>query len=78
MGRFRLGPLKGVVSDLLPAILPYRVVRASSELMVLRGAVSLTDEKITAAESLKGATMPDGQKYEDWVKGRGEENSGSQ
>ena len=43
----------------------------------LRGATALTDEKIAAAESLEGATMPDGQKYEDWVKGRGEEKSGS-
>src|SRR5215207_10532955 len=35
LGRFLLGPLKGVVSDLLPAILPYRVVRASRELLVV-------------------------------------------
>jgi uncharacterized protein YjbI with pentapeptide repeats len=32
----------------------------------LRGATALTDEKIAAAESLEGATMPNGQKYEDW------------
>ena len=31
-----LGPLKGVVSDLLPAILPYRVVRASRKHKVVR------------------------------------------
>ena len=47
----------------------------------LRGATALTDEKIAAARSLKGATMPNGQKYEDWLKsqGRGEdgENDGS-
>jgi uncharacterized protein YjbI with pentapeptide repeats len=34
----------------------------------LRGATALTDERIAAAESLKGATMPNGQKYEDWLK----------
>src|SRR5215203_5664281 len=33
----------------------------------LRGALGLTDEKIAAAKSLKGATMPNGQKYEDWL-----------
>src|SRR5215204_6947384 len=33
--RVLYGPLKGVVSDLLPAILPYRVVRASRELLVV-------------------------------------------
>jgi uncharacterized protein YjbI with pentapeptide repeats len=32
----------------------------------LHGASALTDEKIAAAESLEGATMPNGQKYEDW------------
>src|SRR5829696_3728503 len=35
LGRFLLGPLKGVVSDLLPAILAYRVVRPSRELLVV-------------------------------------------
>src|SRR3954468_2934941 len=35
LGRFFLGPLKGVVCDLLPAILAYRVVRASRELLVV-------------------------------------------
>jgi hypothetical protein len=37
----------------------------------------VTDEQLAATRSLKGATMPNGQKYEDWLKGRGEENSGS-
>jgi uncharacterized protein YjbI with pentapeptide repeats len=37
----------------------------------LRGATALTDEKIAAASSLEGATMPDGQKYEDWLKSNG-------
>ncbi len=40
----------------------------------------ITVEELEEAESLKGATMPNGQKYEDWLKskGRGEdgENSG--
>src|SRR5919112_5005157 len=35
LGRFLLGPLQGVVGYLLPTILPYRVVRASGELMVV-------------------------------------------
>src|SRR5215204_3183217 len=30
------GPLKGVVCDLLPAVLSHRVVRASRELLVVR------------------------------------------
>jgi hypothetical protein len=34
----------------------------------LNKAVGLTDEQIAAAESLEGATMPNGQKYEDWLK----------
>jgi hypothetical protein len=37
----------------------------------LRGALPLTDEKIAAAESFEGATMPNGQKYEDWLKSKG-------
>ena len=40
-----------------------------------------TEEQLSAASSLEGATMPNGQKYEDWLKNkdRGEdgENSGS-
>jgi uncharacterized protein YjbI with pentapeptide repeats len=41
----------------------------------------VTEEQLREAESLEGATMPNGQKYEDWLKdkeGRGEagENSG--
>jgi uncharacterized protein YjbI with pentapeptide repeats len=40
----------------------------------LRDATGWTMEQLTAARSLEGATMPDGQKYEDWLKdkeGRG-------
>jgi uncharacterized protein YjbI with pentapeptide repeats len=36
----------------------------------LSGAVGLTDERIAAAVPLQGATMPNGQKYEDWLKDR--------
>jgi len=36
----------------------------------LNKAVGLTDEQIAAAESLEGATMPNGQKYEDWLKSK--------
>jgi uncharacterized protein YjbI with pentapeptide repeats len=30
-------------------------------------------ERLSAAKSLKGATMPNGQKYEDWLKSKGRE-----
>jgi uncharacterized protein YjbI with pentapeptide repeats len=39
-----------------------------------------TEEQLTAARSLKGATMPNGQQYEDWLKGkesRGEDGKNS-
>ena len=45
----------------------------------LIGAIGLTDEQMTSAWSLEGATMPNGQKYEERLKskGRGErETSG--
>jgi len=34
----------------------------------LTDATGLTDEQVAAAESLEGATMPNGQKYEEWLK----------
>jgi uncharacterized protein YjbI with pentapeptide repeats len=34
----------------------------------LRGAWALTDEQIAAAKTFNGATMPNGQEYEDWIK----------
>ena len=34
----------------------------------LRDAKSWTEKQLSEAESLEGATMPDGQKYEDWLK----------
>ena len=46
----------------------------------LSGAEGITNEELEQqAASLEGATMPNGQKYEDWIKSRGEdgENSGS-
>jgi hypothetical protein len=43
---------------------------------VCSGAIGVTNEEgEQQAESLEGATMPNGQKYEDWLrsKGRGED-----
>jgi uncharacterized protein YjbI with pentapeptide repeats len=42
----------------------------------LSDVTGLTEEQITAAWSFERATMPNGQKYEDWLKSRGQENSG--
>jgi len=36
-----------------------------------------SEELVQQASILAGATMPNGQKYEEWLKSRGEENSGS-
>jgi uncharacterized protein YjbI with pentapeptide repeats len=36
----------------------------------------LTKEQLSAAKSLKGATMPNGQKYEDWLKSKDREEDG--
>jgi uncharacterized protein YjbI with pentapeptide repeats len=61
-----------------------RMIRTRLEGANLDGAdltnAKVTEEQLREAESLKGATMPDGQKYEDWLrrKGRGgEENNGN-
>jgi uncharacterized protein YjbI with pentapeptide repeats len=45
----------------------------------LSGVEGVTNEQLSAARTLEGATMPNGQKYEDWLKSRGEngKNSGS-
>jgi uncharacterized protein YjbI with pentapeptide repeats len=45
----------------------------------LTDAKGWTTEQLRSAKSLEGATMPDGQKYEDWLKDRGEdgENRGT-
>jgi uncharacterized protein YjbI with pentapeptide repeats len=39
---------------------------------------TVSHKRLRAAKSLEGATMPNGQKYEEWLKSRGEdgENSG--
>jgi uncharacterized protein YjbI with pentapeptide repeats len=37
----------------------------------LASAREVTDEQLDAARSLQGATMPNGQKYEDWLKSKG-------
>ena len=43
----------------------------------LSGAVGITSEELEQqAKSLEGATMPDGQKYEDWLKSQGRESDG--
>jgi hypothetical protein len=46
----------------------------------LTDATGWTEEQLNQAQSLKGATMPNGRKYEDWRKSKGsgepEENSG--
>jgi hypothetical protein len=46
----------------------------------LRDATGWTEKQLTAAKSLEGATMPNGQKCEEWLKdkeGRGEDGENS-
>jgi hypothetical protein len=43
---------------------------------VLRWAGGWTDDQLSAARSLEGATMPNGQKYEDWLKSNGSGEDG--
>src|SRR5215216_213970 len=42
----------------------------------LRGAKGVANEQLAAARSLKGATMPNGQKYEDWLKSKNRKENG--
>jgi hypothetical protein len=42
----------------------------------LEGAPGDTDDLLVQAASLKGATMPNGQKYEDWLKSKGSREDG--
>ncbi len=42
----------------------------------LTGARNVTEHQLDTCESLEGATMPDGQKYEDWLKSKGPEKDG--
>jgi hypothetical protein len=37
---------------------------------------TVSEKQLDKVKSLKGATMPNGQKYEEWLKSRGQENSG--
>jgi hypothetical protein len=36
----------------------------------------VSEEQLREAESLEGATMPDSQKYEDWLKSKGSREDG--
>jgi uncharacterized protein YjbI with pentapeptide repeats len=68
-------------TDLTDVYLPVTELRGAilrnADLRDIRliGRVSELEE---LAKTLEGATMPNGQTYEDWLKSRGEENSGSQ
>jgi hypothetical protein len=42
----------------------------------LSGAWDTTNEQLEQAKSLKGATMPNGQKYEEWLKSKNREEGG--
>jgi uncharacterized protein YjbI with pentapeptide repeats len=43
---------------------------------IMAGAEGITREQLDQASSLEGATMPDGQKYEDWLKSKGSGEAG--
>ena len=42
----------------------------------LEGTQEVSDEQLAEAKSLTGATMPNGQKYEDWLKSKGSGEDG--
>ena len=42
----------------------------------LSGAYGYTQEQLAQAASLEGSTMPNGQKYEDWLKSKGRGDDG--
>jgi uncharacterized protein YjbI with pentapeptide repeats len=46
---------------------------ANLEAANLKGAKGITPEQLAECKSLAGATMPNGQKYEDWIKSRKED-----
>ena len=54
-----------------------RMIRTRLEDAHLDGAdltnARVSEEQLREAESLEGATMPDGQKYEDWLESKGSE-----
>jgi hypothetical protein len=57
---------------------PYELRALAQELgmsLVRPGSDNLELERMT--KSLEGATMPNGQKYEDWLKSRGEDGKNS-
>jgi hypothetical protein len=58
-----------------PADLRYACAPADLRYANLRGATGLTYGKIAAAESLEGVTMPNGQKYEDWLRSKDQEEN---
>jgi uncharacterized protein YjbI with pentapeptide repeats len=76
------GNLRG--ADLGGAILMFAVLSgadlsgANLSYAHLEGARGISEEQLhEQCKILIGATMPNGQKYEDWLKNRGEENGGS-
>ncbi len=59
-----------------PDLKPAELRKADLSGADLNGSIGVTNEELEQqAKSLKGAIMPDGQKYEDWLrsKGRGED-----
>jgi uncharacterized protein YjbI with pentapeptide repeats len=52
------------------------VLGASLSTANLRESIGWTEEQWTSAGNLRDATMPDGQKYEDWLKSKGLEEDG--
>jgi uncharacterized protein YjbI with pentapeptide repeats len=42
----------------------------------LTGAQGVTEERLAQAKSLEGATMPNGQKYEEWLRSKGRREDG--
>jgi uncharacterized protein YjbI with pentapeptide repeats len=56
-------------ADLRRTNLSYAIVNgADLSSAILSEAIGWTKEQLLTASSLKGATMPNGQKYEDWLK----------
>jgi hypothetical protein len=76
--RLDAGRKRSVVQFLQEA----NLIAADRVVLTLHGGdlsgATLTAEQVAGAKSLKGATMPNDQKYEDWLKSSGEngENSG--
>jgi hypothetical protein len=60
---------RGCAGDILPQLRARHAPQSFARSSEAREA-RLTDEKIDAAESFEGATMPNGQKYENWLKSK--------